>query len=97
MLQAIGFTRGQLGGVVGWQSVPLALVALVVGTPAGIVLGRWAFSAFARSFDVVDTATTPLKAVALFVVAVLVATAIGHLAARAVARNVKPSLLLRQQ
>ncbi len=96
-LEAIGFTRRQLGEVVAWQSVPVALIAVLIGMPIGILLGRWAFTAFARAFDVVDRPTTPLLGVVAFAVAVLAATGIGFLVARREARKLRPSTVLRQQ
>jgi putative ABC transport system permease protein len=96
ILQAVGLTRRQLGSVVGWQALPIVAMSTLVGAPLGIVLGRWAFSVFARSFDVVDDASTPVGAIAVLVGAALVAGLVGHLAARAVAARVRTALVLRQ-
>jgi len=97
ILHAVGLTRRQLSEVVGWQAVPLVLTAVVVGTPLGIFLGRVAFSAFARSFDVVDNAATPATGLAVFIAAVFLAALVGIVVASRVGGHIKTAVLLRQQ
>ena len=72
------------------------MLGTLVGAPLGIVVGRWAFSLFARSFDVVDDAATPFAGVVGLILAAFVAGMPGHIAARAVAGRVRTALVLRQ-
>src|SRR5262249_29961565 len=41
VLQTLGFLRRQLRAMVFWQATALAGIAVAVGVPLGIVLGRW--------------------------------------------------------
>ncbi len=87
LLKALGFTPGQLRGVVAWQSTVTAVVGVIVGIPVGIVLGRELWTLFARNIDAVPDPTVPVVAmiivgVGALVFANVVATLPGQLAAR---------------
>jgi predicted lysophospholipase L1 biosynthesis ABC-type transport system permease subunit len=95
VLRAVGSTRGQLDAVTAWQVAPFALAAAVLGLPLGIVVGRRAYSLFARSLAVVDNASTSPVIVAALVAALLLAVAIAGAVAVAVARRSHTISLLR--
>ena len=59
VLRSLGFVRRDVGLVVSWQAVTVAVVGVVVGVPLGIVVGRWAWLAAIRSAGMVDTPTLP--------------------------------------
>jgi len=50
--RVIGFTRGQVHTAVSTQAALLAVAAVVVGVPLGIVGARWGWRAMARAFGV---------------------------------------------
>jgi hypothetical protein len=86
VLRSMGATTRQLDEVTAWQAVPITVAAIVLGVPIGIGLGRLGFARFARSFAVVDEATTTALGVvalaAAVLLAVLIAVAISILAGR---------------
>ncbi|MGI9032909.1 MAG: FtsX-like permease family protein [Acidimicrobiales bacterium] len=87
LLQALGFTRGQLSSTVTWQAVITVFVGLAIGLPLGTVLGRALWSGFARQLAVVARPTVPVAllgalAGGLVVTAVLAAAAPARLAGR---------------
>lgn len=86
LLKAVGMSRRDLLAVVGIQSVSTALLASAIGIPAGIVLGRWAWTVLGDQLGIVHEPVLPpmLSAVipAAVVVAALVAVPPGARAAR---------------
>ena len=53
MLRAVGLTPRQTAACVAWQALVVALVALAVGVPIGIVLGRQLWRMIADSVPLV--------------------------------------------
>jgi hypothetical protein len=95
VLKTLGMDRSQIVRVVAWQASALAAVALLVGIPVGLLVGRWAFALFARSLGVAPNATISLLIVlatipAVVIMANLIAAAPGRAAAR-----IRPGLVLR--
>ena len=43
VLRAMGFRPLQVAGCVSWQAVTVSLVALLLGIPLGIAVGRWSW------------------------------------------------------
>jgi ABC-type antimicrobial peptide transport system permease subunit len=87
ILKTLGFTRRQLGGAVAVQAGVAALIGCVVGIPAGIALGRVLWNLFANQISAVPVPTVPAGTILVIgivavVLAVLVATIPGRLAAR---------------
>ena len=76
VLQALGLTRLQLRSIITWQTVTLLLVAVVVGLPLGIVVGRWAWTGFATSLGVVPVTVVPLIPLIVGSIAVVAAGAL---------------------
>ncbi len=70
VLRSMGGVRRQLRRVVAWQATTLAATALVIGVPLGIVIGRFAYRAYAEDHGVVADATIPVVLVAVLLVAV---------------------------
>jgi hypothetical protein len=87
VLAVMGLTRRQRAEVVVWQAAPAMLIALVIGLPVGIAIGRLGFSAFARSLAMVDHASAPVSMVAVLVAVLVVAGALGAMVAIAVSRR----------
>jgi FtsX-like permease family len=44
ILKTLGFVRGQVSATVAWQATTVAVVALLVGVPLGVALGRWSWT-----------------------------------------------------
>lgn len=88
VLEAIGFTRTQLRAVLCWQAATLATIGLVLGIPAGFVIGRLAWSATASGLGVATDIAVPwgLLLIAGAATVVLLAGA-GLLAGRPLARS----------
>ena len=76
--KTLGFTRRQVIASVAWHASGLAGLALAIGIPLGIVVGRVTWSAIAKNFGVVSPPSLPVAAI--FVVGLLV-IAVANLAA----------------
>ncbi len=76
ILRALGFSRGQTLRTVVWQSTIYAVVALAIGIPVGVVLGRFAWRTYAEHLGAVPEATIPFAACAIVAGATLVLAAL---------------------
>jgi ABC-type antimicrobial peptide transport system permease subunit len=97
ILRALGFTRSDTRVAVAWQATLLAAVGVVIGVPAGLLVGRWAWRQFADAFPVVYV--PPLAVVAMLLVtpiAVAMANALAVGPARRAAR-VRPAEVLHSE
>jgi ABC-type antimicrobial peptide transport system permease subunit len=72
ILKTVGFVRRQVAGVVAWQASSIGAVALLVGIPVGIAVGRWAWDAVANGLGSSAPAVVPLLALGAIVPCVLV-------------------------
>jgi ABC-type lipoprotein release transport system permease subunit len=97
LLQTLGFTRGQVRRSVLVQATVIGLVALVVGLPLGIIVGRWAWSILSDTLGTVAGLTVPWAALALVVAVVLVlVNAVGLIPATRVLHRT-PAQTLRSE
>jgi len=97
ILKALGLLRRQVSSIAAWQVSILAGLALLVGLPLGIAVGRWAWVLFAHELGIPATATTPLTLVLLTVPAVLlIANAVAFWPGRTAAR-LRPADILRAE
>jgi ABC-type lipoprotein release transport system permease subunit len=97
VLRALGFTRGQVASVVGWQAVVIAGIGVVVGVPSGIALGRWVFSLVARSIGVLVEPVAPLLALALILPAALMLALLAAAGPGRAASRLSPATVLRAE
>jgi ABC-type lipoprotein release transport system permease subunit len=72
ILKTIGFTRRQLSRTVAWQSTVIVLVAIAVGVPLGLALGRWLWRFVSTQLGVVPHPLVPPVWVAVVVLGALV-------------------------
>jgi hypothetical protein len=94
VLRALGFTRRQVQRAVCWQATLVAMVAIVVGIPVGVIAGRWGWRILAERVGVmhapvVHVFVPVVAAAAWFVAANVIALAPGVRAGR---RSVVESL-----
>jgi ABC-type antimicrobial peptide transport system permease subunit len=86
-----------VAATVAWQATAITAVAVVLGVPLGVAVGRFAWRLFARDLGVAPDVVAPvLPIVLLLPVALIVANAVaavpGWLAAR-----IKPARVLRTE
>jgi hypothetical protein len=91
-LRAIGFIRRQRASTVMWQAWALTFAGVVIGVPAGMLIGRWLWRVVASRIGSVQPPAVGLSALALVVpIAALVATAVALVPARMAARTGPPT------
>jgi putative ABC transport system permease protein len=97
ILKTLGLVRRQVLGVVEWQALSLAGVALLIGVPLGLLAGRWAWSLFASSAGLAPAVSIPIALVVLIIpVTAVVAALIAAWPGRAAAR-LRPATVLRAE
>ena len=96
ILQTLGFRRGQVAATVAWQAIVLSTVALVIGVPLGILVGRLGWGAFAYRLGVVDEPVMSPWAVIVVPLTLIVAVIVS-LGPGIVARRVRPAQVLRAE
>ena len=97
MLKTLGFTRRQVSASIAWQASTIAVVAVIVGVPLGVAVGRTLWSVLARSIGVVAEPSVAWLAVALALpVLVLGANAVAAVPAW-VAGRTRPAAVLRAE
>ena len=97
ILKVIGFDRRQVQATVAWQATTLATVGLVVGIPAGLIVGTFAWRLVADGLGVAPVVAIPWLAVLLTIPGALVLVNVtALLPARAAARTL-PAVALRSE
>ena len=87
IMKALGLLRRQVRWITAWQITTLTMLALLIGLPAGVALGRWAWALFATGLGIAGGTVTPVPIVLLMVpAAVLAANAVAFWPARRTAR-----------
>ena len=67
VLKTLGFDRHQIRGPVAWQATTLATVGLIVGIPAGLIVGNLVWRQVADSLGVSTTPAIPALALLLII------------------------------
>ena len=80
-----------------WQSLTVVLVALVVGVPLGVAVGRALWTVLGDQLGVVPDPVTPVGALAPLVAGVLVAGAVISYAGGALLARKPPATSLRSE
>jgi len=97
VLKTLGFTRRQVRATVAWQATTLAAVGLVVGIPAGLIVGSLVWRAIADGLGVSSAASIPALTLLLTVpVVIALANLTAYLPARSAAQT-RPALALRAE
>jgi FtsX-like permease family len=86
-LKALGLVPRQVQAIVAWQATTLTVLALLIGLPLGLAVGRWAWTLFSGGLGVPPGAVVPAPFVLLMLpAAILLANMVaywpGHTAAR---------------
>ena len=97
VLKTLGFARRDLAGTVVSQAVTLALLALVLGLPLGVTVGRIVWRAFANSQGIPPVPTIGVGALVLVAAAVVVAAAVIAVVPAALAARTAPADALRAE
>ncbi len=97
MYKTLGFVRAQVSAVTAWQATTMALVALLIGVPVGIVLGRLAWMVFANQLGVDPAATTPVLAVLLAIPVTIVLANLIAAGPAIMAARTPPAVLQRAE
>ncbi len=97
VLKTMGFVRRQVTAVTTWQATTMAAVALVLGIPVGILVGRVAWSGFADALGIAPDFSIPVPALVIAIPATIVlANLIAAVPALLSART-RPAQVLRSE
>ena len=97
ILKSLGLGRRGVSATVAWQASALVGLALLVGLPLGVIVGRSVWSAFASGLGIAGDAQIPWLALALAVpAAFLIANAIAAVPGY-VAGRTRPAAVLRSE
>jgi predicted lysophospholipase L1 biosynthesis ABC-type transport system permease subunit len=97
LLKTLGFNRRLVAATVAWQATTLATVGLIIGIPAGLLLGSIIWRPVANNVGVSTTAALPARALLVTIPAVLLGTnLVAYLPARSAART-RPAVALRTE
>lgn len=89
--------RMQVSAVVAWQATALTALAVVIGLPLGVIIGRWAWALFAGAVAISEATKVPWLWVGLAApIAVLVANIIAF-GPGWVGGRLKPATILRSE
>jgi hypothetical protein len=95
ILRSLGADRSWITRAVHWQATLLTALPVIIGVPAGIVIGRLIFTAFADSMGAVDDAAIPVLLIAAGAAGVLVVANAVAAAVSQGSRRREPALLLQ--
>ncbi|MBW3546983.1 MAG: ABC transporter permease [Actinobacteria bacterium] len=96
VLRTLGFVRRQLGATLAVQATAVTAVALVVGLPIGIAVGRGGWGLVATGLSVVHQPVVPATILLVAPAAMVVANLMAVLPARRAA-SVRPAEILRAE
>jgi ABC-type lipoprotein release transport system permease subunit len=95
LLKTLGFDRRQVRATVAWQATTLGAVGLVLGIPAGLIVGRVIWHLVAESLGISTEVATPALWLLLSVPCVfLLVNVIAYFPGRTAART-RPAVALR--
>jgi ABC-type lipoprotein release transport system permease subunit len=97
VLKTIGFVRRQVTSTVAWQATTMVAIALLVGMPIGVALGRWAWTLLAGQLGVVSEPVTPLPPVLLVIPATLLVANLVSVVPGWLAGRIPPAVALRAE
>ena len=97
VLKTLGFTRRQVSGSIAWQATTIGVLALLVGIPLGLVLGRVGWTLLAHDLGAVAEPVWPVAATLLAVpVTLALVNLLAFVPGRLAART-RPAVVLRSE
>ena len=97
VLKTLGFVRRQVSATVAWQASTMAGLALLIGLPVGVVVGRWAWTLFANAIGVLPVSVVDLQPLFIAIpVTLLLANLIALIPGR-LAASTPPAAVLRSE
>jgi ABC-type lipoprotein release transport system permease subunit len=96
LLQVFGFRRAQLAGSVICQACIFAAVGIVVGTPLGLIIGRFAWQHLAGALGVATDPAVPVTGILLTACGVVAVAVVAALVPAARAARLRPAEILHQ-
>lgn len=97
LLKTLGFERSQVRATVAWHATTLGAVGVVIGIPAGMIVGNLAWRLVADGLGVSTTSATPVVALLLVIpCALTLVNLVAFFPARAAART-RPALALQSE
>ncbi len=97
ILMTLGFTRRQVVATVSWHASFIALAAVAIGVPVGVVTGRLVWGAIVDGLGVVSPPVVPTSALVVAIVAVLVVANLAALGAVLAGARGRPAEALRSE
>jgi putative ABC transport system permease protein len=97
VLQCVGMRPGQIVRSSLWQATTIAALAVVVGVPVGVIVGRWSWTVLADVLGVFQQPTVPVSIVVAVAVAVLVAVNVAGILPGWRSSHRHPALALRTE
>jgi putative ABC transport system permease protein len=67
VLRALGFIQRQVSAAVAWQASITMAIAIAIGLPAGLIIGRWTWLSFGTRLGLSPDVQLPLRAALWFV------------------------------
>jgi FtsX-like permease family len=97
VLKTLGFTRPQVAGTTAWLGSVFVALALLVGVPLGIALGRWSWLLVADRLGVVSPPSVPPATIVALVPAALLVANVAAAVPGWLAVRVRPAEALRAE
>ena len=87
LLKTLGFTTRQLAVTIAWQASVIAVIAVIIGVPVGIIVGRQLWIVFARNINAVPQPSVPTSLLLVAAGALILANLVAAIPARNAART----------
>ena len=97
LLKTVGFVRRQAAATMGWQSITALTIAVVLGAPVGVALGRALWTALGDRLGVVPAAVTPVGPLLVLTAALFLGGGLISLAGGALLARTTPASALRSE
>jgi ABC-type lipoprotein release transport system permease subunit len=97
ILKTLGFVRRQVSATVAWQASTLVCIALVIGLPVGVALGRWGWTLFADAIGVLPVPVVDLPPLLLAIPVTLLLTNLIALIPGRLAAGTRPATIFRAE
>jgi MacB-like periplasmic core domain/FtsX-like permease family len=97
VLKTLGFTRAQVAGTTAWLGSVFVALALLVGVPLGIAVGRWSWLLVADRLGVVSPPSVPPATIVALVPAALLVANMAAAVPGWLAVRVRPAEALRAE